>query len=286
MLSHHVVGVRVLARVAALTAIVAMAFPAPSPGAEEGERKEGVGALSSCTSPPSVTSPVVQDVYKFGRPKSTDPDRNLAGIRDLIVIKVLGLCVLMDQARCLGAYAHRSCKEQQIALYLEGRELQALTPESGAPRADVETLQFRLDRSAKSDAQWADLLGSPGIGQQFFERPVAVSVGLPSEGPIATKVQSFRLIRIRSWWFYICSFILVVAICAMGFLARYTGLLRWSDATSAYSLARCQMAFWFVMVIASFTFIWLITGAVDIITNTALVLIGIGAGTGVSRNND
>jgi hypothetical protein len=39
------------------------------------------------------------------------------------------------------------------------------------------------------------------------------------------------------------------------------------------------MAFWFVLTIGSFLFIWLITDAVDIITNTVLVLLGIGAAT-------
>jgi hypothetical protein len=39
------------------------------------------------------------------------------------------------------------------------------------------------------------------------------------------------------------------------------------------------MAFWFFMVIASYLFIWMVTNAVDIITPSALMLIGIGAGT-------
>src|SRR6185369_11551685 len=46
-----------------------------------------------------------------------------------------------------------------------------------------------------------------------------------------------------------------------------------------YSLARFQMAFWFIFVVGSFIFIWLITGAQDTITTTTLALIGIGAGT-------
>lgn len=46
-----------------------------------------------------------------------------------------------------------------------------------------------------------------------------------------------------------------------------------------FSLARFQMAWWFFWVITSFLFIWLITGAYDIITASVLGLIGIGAGT-------
>ncbi len=46
-----------------------------------------------------------------------------------------------------------------------------------------------------------------------------------------------------------------------------------------FSLARCQMAWWFFWVITSFLFIWLITGAYDIITASVLGLIGISAST-------
>jgi hypothetical protein len=42
------------------------------------------------------------------------------------------------------------------------------------------------------------------------------------------------------------------------------------------------MAFWFSLVVASYLFIWLITGATDIITSGTLVLIGISAGTALS----
>jgi hypothetical protein len=197
----------------------------------------------------------------------------------LIVLKVKALCLLIDQAKCLGPHAVASCKPQDIVLYQEGREIKGLAPESGAPRADVETLQFRLDRSDKSDAQWADLLGNPKVGERFFDREVAVSVGLQNDGPIPTMVQKFTLVRIHKLRFWICGAILVLAVAGIGVLGRYSALLRYADKTSSFSLARCQMAFWFMLVVTAFSFIWLITGAVDIITNTALVLIGIGAGT-------
>jgi hypothetical protein len=39
------------------------------------------------------------------------------------------------------------------------------------------------------------------------------------------------------------------------------------------------MAVWFILVICSFFYIWLVTGAYDTITGTVLALMGIGAGT-------
>ena len=245
----------------------------------EGQAKAVVSSNSSCATPTPQNAPTVADVHKFGHPREGDRDRTRAGIRDLIVVNVKGLCLLVDQAKCLGTYANASCKPQEIALYLDGREIKGLVPESGAPRADVETVQFRLDRSDKSDAQWADLLGNPKIGERFFDREVAVSVGLQNDGPIPTTVQKFNLIRIHKLRFWICSAFLILSVIAIVVFGRYSALLRYADKTSSFSLARCQMAFWFVLVIGSFTYIWLITGAVDIITNTALMLIGIGAGT-------
>src|SRR4030095_828968 len=47
------------------------------------------------------------------------------------------------------------------------------------------------------------------------------------------------------------------------------------------SLGRCQMAFWFFLVICAFYFLWLITGRgdTDTINSTILILIGISTGT-------
>jgi len=69
------------------------------------------------------------------------------------------------------------------------------------------------------------------------------------------------------------------------YLGHRTTLLRASGAKRAdnklypYSLGRVQMAFWFVLVVTSFLLIWLITGEYSTISTSALVLIGIGAGT-------
>ena len=46
-----------------------------------------------------------------------------------------------------------------------------------------------------------------------------------------------------------------------------------------YSLARTQMAIWFLLIAVSYVFLWQITGALDSLTPTVLALMGIGAGT-------
>jgi len=69
-------------------------------------------------------------------------------------------------------------------------------------------------------------------------------------------------------------------------LAKETNLLRDSypadpGKPSTFSLSKCQMAFWFVVVLASFCFIWLATGAVDTLSSSALALLAISGGTGL-----
>ncbi len=51
------------------------------------------------------------------------------------------------------------------------------------------------------------------------------------------------------------------------------------NGTPALSLARVQMGFWFLLVVASFLFIWLAIGEVPKIPTSVLALIGIASGT-------
>jgi hypothetical protein len=53
-----------------------------------------------------------------------------------------------------------------------------------------------------------------------------------------------------------------------------------SKEKAPYSLARCQAAFWFFLIFASFAWLWVVTGTYDgVINETALILMGIGSGT-------
>src|SRR4029450_7165642 len=51
------------------------------------------------------------------------------------------------------------------------------------------------------------------------------------------------------------------------------------DGQRPYSLARGQMAFWFFLVIASYFFLWIVTGDMNTLNSSVLALIGISAGT-------
>jgi hypothetical protein len=55
-----------------------------------------------------------------------------------------------------------------------------------------------------------------------------------------------------------------------------------APAKPPYSLGRVQMAWWFCLVIAAYVYICLITKEINILTGTAMALIGISAGTGLA----
>jgi hypothetical protein len=222
---------------------------------------------------------------------------NYAGLNEIIIVKTSNLKGLINDSKCLDdkGQAKANCTKQEIALYLDGRKIQGLVPESGAPQVEYETLQFHLQRKVgdndpnnNNDETWADIFGRPSLtfDDRFWYKPTAVSVGLANgyAMPTDTDQKKFQLIRIHRGWFWFTSIFLLVLLVLIIIMARITGLLRDPAETppgtpKQYSLARCQMAFWFVLVIASFILIWLVTGAMDIITPSILALIGIGAGT-------
>jgi hypothetical protein len=81
--------------------------------------------------------------------------------------------------------------------------------------------------------------------------------------------------------------VILGALIAFLALARYTHIIRdpaaprRPDGKRPYSLARGQMAFWFFLVIASYFFLWIVTGAMDTLNASVLALIGISAGTAI-----
>jgi hypothetical protein len=219
-------------------------------------------------------------------------------MNDIIVIQVTKLKTLIDQSKCkTETEPIPNCKERPIVLYLDGREIQGLVPESGAPIPDDGTLRFHIQRTDASDEAWADLLGAPPLfsegdnGRSLFIQPVRVSVGLAGDTEIHSEVDAFRFVRVHEWLFWFAFVGLLALLVAVAVLARKTSLLRdgaepigenrQGEETDVlpYSLGRCQMAFWFLLVIGSFLFIFLITWQFNTVTEQALALMGISAAT-------
>lgn len=313
------------------------ATQAEDPETTAPETEEPAASESPTPEPktPSLDQVKVLEVVRLGSPdedpsktpnaantqeaKEAEEARHAARLQEIIVITVKDLRSLIRASKCLSDTDQPvpECNPQAIGLFLDGRHIKGLVPESGAPTLDETsgssaptdgTLQFHLQRNADSDEAWADLLGGPSFGRGFFTRPTEVSVGLENGYALPTKVkplgqtvkERFWLVRMDPVWFIISFILLAFVLAALFILAWHSELLRdlgptpvledwpglarwWRERKTRdhkpYSLARFQMAFWFFLIIASFLFIWLVTGANDTINGSTLALIGIGAGT-------
>lgn len=217
-----------------------------------------------------------------------------AGLGDELTVQVRALKALLE-SNCLNSDA--SGKKQNIALFLNGMPLRGIVP---VPDIYRETLRYTLQRTDQTKDVWSALLGSP----TGTTREVSVSVGPENGYPLQTQVDSFQLIVLRPGWSIAALAIVVLMLIAFFQLAMRSALLRdpgpataASDETTKlpggkigrkinipYSLGRFQMAVWFLLVVMSFLFLWLITGQLDTLPTQVLALIGIGTGTALGSS--
>jgi len=121
-------------------------------------------------------------------------------------------------------------------------------------------LGYHDNKEYNNKQQWHKLLGSPTWGNDFFEKPVSVTVGL------ANTVNSNELITVNNDKKFslqkICS-VEVLDWSPYLFIHRSGKFISWLRARASFvngnkdtsgSLARCQMAFWFILIIYSFPF--------------------------------
>jgi hypothetical protein len=155
----------------------------------------------------------------------------------------------------------------------------------------ITTVYFPLVRNDASKPTWLHLLNQP-----VFDRRVVVSVGYNNGEEIPSELrpdaqgdqkldQQFFLTIIPKFRTAIGFIVILIALIAFFALARYTHIIRDTnaprrpDGKRPYSLARGQMAFWFFLVIASYFFLWVVTGDMNTLNASVLGLIGISAGT-------
>jgi hypothetical protein len=175
-------------------------------------------------------------------------------------------------------------QQKNITLFVNGIDTGVLAQKSDAMTG---TMTFPLDRNEKNKAVWAPLLYDP-----IFRRheDMAISAGLSGEQPLprlATsnmKIIFDKIYLVGAMWFWV---VLIVAI-VIGTIvyARNSDMLRdgpkVGDERQTYSLARVQMAWWFVLIVVAYVLIWVVTGDRDTITTSLLGLMGISAATALT----
>jgi len=215
-----------------------------------------------------------------------------AAISDILVV---------DVAHINGLLAAQN-GVKQVRLFINSIEIEESVPVGWYLHGDGVELKFLLQRTAANNKTWNMLLGYPTFGNEFFKLPLSISIGLTGQSAQATKINAFQFIRISKGWLWACMAVVLLYFWVLFRYAKTTPMLRDTPAdltplgipglaagNAPYSLGKVQMAFWFSIILASYIFIWLITDNYDLITSGTLVLIGIGAGTGlgaVSINNN
>jgi hypothetical protein len=197
----------------------------------------------------------------------TGDAKKSGGLNDLLWIKV----------------NNKDIKPEEAVLYLNGIAMKSSVAEGVLVAADSSWLKYRLDRKKENQETWQSLLARP----ETFTKQVVVNIGKLQERPIG-KYAKFEFINVPEAAFWITTIATIILLIIFIHLARTSEIIRdrgpKADESKrrTYSLALTQMAFWTFVVTISYGFIFIITGDLDTVSGSTLVLIGIGAVTAVS----
>lgn len=271
---------RIRARLA-LAAIVAFAvIQAVTAGAQTCD-----AIFTGAGDAPSVSNAYNETTYqkalaKSGKPVLADADRN-AAIKAAKTIE-LGDVVAVDGAN-LGKMFTGECAKKTVVLFLNNRPMKGVTrnPPSD-PKATP--IYFTLTRTDEARDAWTAVLGSP----LTKDHNVNVSIGfddgfaLKPTDPLATKLlfNVVPMVLFVGWAVFILAMLgLFIWLAARSNIIRDPSPVL-DDTLGTFSLSRLQGAWWFFVIIAAYIFIGVITGDFsNSVNSTALILLGIGAGT-------
>ncbi len=180
---------------------------------------------------------------------------------------------------------NKACANRSVVLYLNNWPISDVTPLPPRNPAQGE-LYFKLVNPRHTDGRdpWRPILSKP----TFASIPVKVSVGFANGVAMQPSGPALPILQLKALppgWFAVWAGIFFSILGGFWYLARSTTMLR--DATppkpgnqGPFSLARTQAALWFIVILAAYLFIGLITGDFNnSINSTALTLLSIGAGT-------
>jgi hypothetical protein len=190
----------------------------------------------------------------------------------------------------------------EYVLFLNGSEVQGLAPPHNVPLPNGQrALVFKLVRNSDNDLFWRGVLGSPKGSQVRL----AVALGERLEPCVSSQPCKSPEITIRgndvngrpltfdftviSWpWLAVSVALVAVAVGLVWGRARTSSILRDNllpqipPELQTYSLGRWQMAFWFVLVFASFIFLYVLLWDYNTVSPQALALMGISSATALA----
>lgn len=234
------------------------AAPAPAPA---------TASVPSAAAAPPAAWPKPPRVVAV---RSNDPKHpNRAGLGDAVILTVQGLDTYLggDQDAC-----------RDLLLFLAEVPILGNPPEACDPYSGQ--VRFELDRGEDSDRAWHVLLAEP----VSFTKKIEVSLGTQGRLAFPSDVNGFELEIVPRIEFVAYVIGLVLMLLAAAYMARRTTILRdrvpgLAPEQAPYSLSRFQLAFWTLLVISAYIFIWMITEELDTVTGSVLALLGIGSAT-------
>lgn len=227
-----------------------------------------------------TASATIDDAYKVvPEPvRTSDKSPKNVQLNDVIAVKIANLEKLYDTA----------CKNKSIVLFLNGFPIKSLTPYPPTDPKGDGLLKFVLSRTDESRKAWTTILGKP----DFQPRNIEVSVGFEDQFPLKGTAGKLPLLKLdilpKRWSAIILTIIFCLMLYIFGRCVFSTNIIRDGNlgavgaagALGTYSLSKFQGALWFFIILAAYLIIGFVTGDfVDSINSTAVILLGIGAGT-------
>jgi hypothetical protein len=191
--------------------------------------------------------------------------------------------------------------KQRLYLQLGPARLYHLRPEDPLIRqnqAGIFPFVFSIRDTPEDRSEWNKLRNIHGE-----LRPISISAAFDLEGishTLPTKLgssldsvspgspdQQFKF-RIYSHWCALTfGVVYLLAIILFCWFAGVPNLLRdpdgpMRDGRHVFSLSRCQLAWWFFVILAAWIFLWVVTSSRDTLNQTALIVTGIGSATALS----
>jgi hypothetical protein len=204
----------------------------------------------------------------------------------------LGDFVILRLNAPLQVHLHEGKIGHRIGLYINDLSFKDLAPMEvpGRDRA----VMFQLKRTEENQELWSRLFARKGFGgdgksscesdaKDGIRLTVAYEDGTQVGPEAAACLEYFPDFFTTTVWLLLGSIVLIVATIVLAVksdMLRDAGL-KPVDGDATWSLARCQMALWFVTVVAGTLFMYSVTGDISPVPQGALILMGFGAGTAV-----
>ena len=188
----------------------------------------------------------------------------------------------------------------QYVLFLNDREVKGLEPPIYTTVDSQRALVFKLVRNADNLLFWKELLGAPkrktvrvtvGLGERAESCPAGQPCKQPDitiKSPDPSKPAAFEFNLIDGYWLAIAALSVALVIGLLWGHSRTSTTLRDNlvpqlpPGQQTYSLARWQMAFWFVLILGSFIFLYVLLWDYDTVSIQALALMGISGATALA----